>query len=277
MSNRPDKAGWRQHWHDIIFEADTRAGRNFDVILLVVILASLASLMLESVASIYKTYASLFKTLEWIFTAIFSIEYIVRLMVVRSKSRYALSFYGIIDLLSILPAFIALVIRGAHYIMIIRSLRLIRVFRVLKMVRFLSEANLLSSALRASRAKIIVFLMAVVCATFILGTAMYLIEGPEHGFKSIPSSIYWCIVTLTTVGYGDISPQTTFGQIFASIIMILGYGIIAVPTGIVTSEMTKARAKQDENECPKCHLKAHDTDAAYCKNCGTQLPWITNA
>ena len=277
MTNRPQQPGWRQHWHNIIFEADTRAGRNFDVVLLFVILASLASLMLESVASIYSKYALVFKTLEWIFTAVFSIEYIIRLMVVRSKARYALSFYGIIDLLSILPAFIALVITGAHYLMVVRSLRLIRVFRVLKMVRFLSEANLLSSALKASRAKIIVFMVAVICATFICGTAMYLIEGPEHGFKSIPSSIYWCIVTLTTVGYGDISPQTPLGQIFASVIMILGYGIIAVPTGIVTSEMTKVRASQEENRCAKCGQKAHDTDALYCKKCGTELPWNANA
>ncbi|HBF22059.1 MAG TPA: ion transporter [Cryomorphaceae bacterium] len=273
MSNRyRDNTSWRARWHDIIFEADTPAGRNFDIVLLVAILGSLAAIMLESVQSISEEYRTTFRYLEWFFTAIFTAEYILRLLVVHRKRHYIFSFYGIIDLLSILPTYLSMIFLGAHYFMAIRSLRLIRVFRVLKMVRFLGEAKVLSSALRASRIKITVFLVAVMCVIFIMGTVMYMVEGKENGFTSIPVSIYWCIVTLTTVGYGDISPQTPLGQVIASIIMILGYGIIAVPTGIVTAEMGKANLTVEAlRECSTCGEQGHASNALYCRNCGSKL------
>lgn len=268
--------GWRARWYEIIFEADTPAGKLFDVILLIAILGSLVSIMLESVEGLYLRNKEVFKYLEWGFTALFTLEYIMRIIVVRRSRYYIFSFYGIIDLLSILPTYLAFVLSGAHYFMVIRSIRLIRVFRVLKMVHFLGEANMLGRALKASRVKITVFLVVVMCAVFIMGTLMYMVEGRENGFTSIPTSIYWCIVTLTTVGYGDIAPQTTLGQIIASIIMILGYGIIAVPTGIVTSEMTKIKDDKGTdnktyNRCPTCNEFIGDPDANYCKNCGTKL------
>ncbi len=268
----PNPESWRAHWYNIIFEAETPAGRNFDLVLLVAILGSLAAIMLESVRSISQEYHDVFRYLEWFFTAIFTVEYIMRLLVVHKKRKYVFSFYGIIDLLSILPTYLSLIFFGAQYFMVIRSLRLIRVFRVLKMVRFLGEAQVLSSALRASRIKITVFLVAVLCVIFVMGTVMYMVEGPENGFTSIPVSIYWCIVTLTTVGYGDISPQTPAGQIIASVIMILGYGIIAVPTGIVTAEMGKANQLLDDaRQCSNCGEQGLGRNAIYCRNCGTKL------
>lgn len=264
---------WKKHWYHIIFESDTPAGRRFDVALLIAILASLVVIMLESVPELQSSYKVWFVSLEWAFTILFSIEYVLRLIIVRRPLSYALSFYGLIDLISILPTFLAVVLGGAQYFIVIRSLRLLRVFRVLKMVRFLGEANVLSSALRASRHKIAVFLIAVVCMTFIMGTAMYLIEGPENGFTSIPISIYWCIVTLTTVGYGDISPQSPFGQFLASVIMILGYGIIAVPTGIVTSELNRSNAQEgvQAKKCTNCGAEGMNADAKYCQFCGQAL------
>ncbi len=273
MSNRyPDSNSWRARWHDIIFEAETPAGRNFDIVLLVAILGSLVAIMLESVESLSTNYRTVFLYVEWFFTVLFTTEYIMRLLVVHRKRKYVLSFYGIIDLLSILPTFLSLIFFGAHYFMAIRSLRLIRVFRVLKMVRFLGEARVLSSALRASRIKITVFLVAVMCVVFIMGTIMFLVEGKTNGFSSIPVSIYWCIVTLTTVGYGDISPQTPLGQIIASIIMVLGYGIIAVPTGIVTAEMGKANFNEDNaRQCNNCGEQGLGRSSLYCRNCGSKL------
>ncbi len=267
---------WKNHWYHIIFESDTTAGKRFDVALLIAILASLGVIMLESVPQLQKGFREWFIILEWAFTLLFSVEYIIRLMIVRRPISYALSFYGIIDLISILPTFLAIVLGGAQYFIVIRSLRLLRVFRVLKMVRFLGEANVLSSALHASRHKIAVFLIAVVCMTFIMGTAMYMIEGPEHGFTSIPVSIYWCIVTLTTVGYGDISPETPFGQLVASVIMILGYGIIAVPTGIVTSELSRSNSQADlghsaTGSCKNCGKTGMKETAKFCQFCGEKL------
>lgn len=271
--NRPKESGWRQKWYDVIFESETKSGRNFDIILLIAILGSLAAIMLESVPTLLDEYRTTFRYLEWFFTLIFTAEYVIRLLVVEKKRKYALSFYGIIDLLSVIPTYLALILVGAQYFLVIRSFRLIRVFRVLKMVRFLGEAQVLSNALRASRIKIIVFLVAVMCVIFICGTLMYVVEGPENGFTSIPVAVYWSIVTLTTVGYGDISPQTPLGQTLASIIMILGYGIIAVPTGIVTSEMSKSQGNRisKDKECSNCGEKDHMTDAAYCKTCGATL------
>jgi voltage-gated potassium channel len=274
--NRPDdSSSWRARWHTIIFDSHTPKGRLFDVLLLVAIVASLITIMLESVPMLLEEHRKLFRNAEWFFTILFTLEYIIRLIVVKRPMKYALSFYGIIDLISIIPTYLAIFIVGAQYFLVVRSFRLLRVFRVLKMVRFLGEARMLTDALRASRIKITVFLIAVVCIVFIMGTAMYIIEGGENGFTSIPSSIYWCIVTLTTVGYGDISPQTPWGKAFASIIMIIGYGIIAVPTGIVTAEMGKAynmnKGKRSNLSCSECGEHDHDSEALYCKSCGHEL------
>lgn len=271
----PGDKTWKQKWYQVIFESDTPAGRRFDVILLFAILGSLLVIMLESVPGLNAKYAATFVALEWFFTILFSIEYIIRLQIVKRPFSYVSSFYGIIDLISILPSYLAIVLGGAQYFIVIRSLRLLRVFRVLKMVRFIGEANILSSALRASRHKIAVFLIAVICINFIMGTIMYLVEGPENGFKSIPISIYWCIVTLTTVGYGDISPATPLGQFIASVIMIMGYGVIAVPTGIVTSELAKApqgsAMEAKGKACSVCEKSGMAADAEYCQYCGEAL------
>lgn len=272
MTNRPiEENTWRTKWYDIIFEADSKAGKNFDLILLFAILGSLLTIMLESVPSISKNNPELFTFLEWFFTVIFTAEYLVRLMIVQSKIKYSLSFYGIIDLLSIIPTYLGIILGGAQYFMVIRSFRLIRVFRVLKMVRFLGEAKVLSSALKGSRIKITIFLVVVICVVFIMGTLMYVVEGPEHGFTSIPISIYWAIVTLTTVGYGDVSPETPLGQIIASIIMIMGYAIIAVPTGIVTAEMAKPQGSSELQQCSKCRNTQHLPGSEFCHNCGEKL------
>ncbi len=275
-SNKPDnRNGWRARWYVIIFDSHTRGGKLFDVILLIAIVTSLITIMLESVPVLLQEHHDFFRNAEWVFTIIFTLEYIIRLIIVKKKMKYVLSFYGIIDLISILPTYLAIFIVGAQYFMVIRSFRLLRVFRVLKMVRFLGEARMLSDALKASRIKITVFLIAVVCTVFIMGTLMYIIEGGENGFTSIPASIYWCIVTLTTVGYGDISPQTPLGKTFASVIMIIGYGIIAVPTGIVTAEIGKSAIKEKNATslpaCKECGEGSHDLDAQYCKSCGHEF------
>lgn len=231
----------KQTLYDIIFEADTPAGKAFDVALLGFILLSVLIFCLDTVPSLYALYSDLFIWLEWVITLLFTVEYGLRLYCAPSAFRYATSFFGLVDLLSILPTYLGLLIPGVQTLAVLRGLRLLRVFRILKLVRFLDEATVLTSALKASLRKIIVFLMAVTCLVIPLGTLMYLIEGPEHGFTSIPESIYWAIVTLTTVGYGDISPETPLGKGVACVIMILGYGIIAVPTGIVSAELTEAK------------------------------------
>jgi len=270
--NAPEPGTWRARWYVIIFESDTPAGRRFDVFLLLTILASLVVIMLETIPSWVQHYRAYFTAAEWFFTLLFTAEYLLRLYIVKRPTRYIFSFYGLVDLISVLPSYLAIAIGGAQYFIVIRSLRLMRVFRVLKMMRFIGEAQVLSNALRASRQKITVFIIAVVCATVILGTMMYLIEGPENGFTSIPKAIYWCIVTLTTVGYGDISPQTPLGQILASVIMILGYGIIAVPTGIVTSEISKqSRLDLVDVNCSGCGKSGHRSNARYCQFCGEEL------
>lgn len=271
-NNAPETNGWRQRWYIIIFDSDTKLGKRFDIALLIAILSSLIVVMLETVKSFATEHRPIFIALEWIFTVFFTAEYIIRLAIVKKPSKYALSFYGLVDLVSILPSYLALVMGGAQYFIIIRSLRLLRVFRVLKMVRFLGEAQVLSQALRSSRPKIIIFIIAVTCMTFIMGAVMYMVEGPEHGFSSIPIAVYWCIVTLTTVGYGDISPQTPLGQVIASVIMILGYGIIAVPTGIVTSEISKQSAQpRGQQNCENCGKPGLSDKAMYCENCGEAL------
>lgn len=259
--------------HEIIYEADTPAGKFFDIALLWLILFSVALVMLESVSWIEHDYATLLYHLEWGITAVFSLEYIARLLVVKKAWKYAISFFGIVDLLSLLPMYISFFFMGTSSLVALRALRLLRVFRILKLSRYIGESNFLMASLWASRAKIGVFLFAVIILCIIFGTVMYLVEGEANGFTSIPRGIYWCIVTLTTVGYGDIAPMTPLGRFIASIIMIMGYGIIAVPTGIVTSEMTKQQKNPDTNTqaCPNCMTDTHLDDAVYCHNCGQPL------
>jgi voltage-gated potassium channel len=262
-------ASLRERVHEIIFEAETPAGRAFDVLLLWMILLSVFVVMLDSVAQVHERFGHLLLTCEWILTLLFTLEYVMRLWSVKKPLGYALSFFGMVDLLSILPAYLSLAFSGAQLLIIIRSLRLLRAFRILKLAQLLGEATVLSSALRASRSKILVFVGTVVIAVTIIGSMMYVIEGPAHGFTSIPRSVYWAIVTITTVGYGDISPQTPLGQALASLAMVLGYGIIAVPTGIVSVELAEAtRTRAGERTCPACGLAGHDGDALFCKRCG---------
>ncbi|MDH5474206.1 MAG: ion transporter [Cyclobacteriaceae bacterium] len=262
---------WKNDLYIIIFEADTFWGKVFDITLLISILLSVAVVMLESVAYLKLTYGKIFNILEWSFTILFTLEYIARLIVIKKPAKYIFSFFGIVDLLSIIPTYLSLFVVGFHSLLVIRSLRLLRVFRIFKLVRFLGEASQLNKALKASRAKIIVFIGVVSISVAILGTLMYLIEGGENGFTSIPRSIYWAIVTLTTVGYGDIAPHTVLGQTIASLVMILGYGIIAVPTGIVTSEMAKQNNKPNTKACSSCSREGHDNDAEFCKYCGESI------
>lgn len=267
----------REKMHEVIFEADTPLGRNFDIALLFFIVASIVVVMLESVPSYQDKYQTTFVILEWIFTIFFTIEYIARLYCTYRPMKYATSFYGVIDLLSILPTYLSLLIGGTQYFMVIRALRLLRVFRIFKLGSFLSQAHVISNALKASRDKIIVFLFAILILVCLFGSFMYLIEGGEDSaFDSIPRSVYWAIVTLTTVGYGDISPQTTFGQFVASVIMILGYAVIAVPTGIVSNELIKSDENlKDEDistqSCRYCLAEGHPVNAKYCYECGEQL------
>jgi voltage-gated potassium channel len=269
---------WQKKLHEVIFEADTGSGKVFDIILLGAILLSVVIVMLESVPEFNEKYGTFFSIIEWCFTILFSIEYVLRIISIRKPFSYIFSFYGVIDLLSIIPTYIGLLPLGtdASSLTVIRSLRLLRVFRILKLGKYLKEAKTLSKALIASKRKIIVFLGAIFTVVIILGTVMYLVETPEDGFTSIPRSIYWAIVTLTTVGYGDIYPVTALGQFIASIVMILGYAIIAVPTGIVTNELIKVdRNDEDANistkACESCSKEGHDKDAVHCKFCGEKL------
>jgi voltage-gated potassium channel len=268
----PEGSGWRQHLHQVVFEADTPAGRAFDLTLLVAILASVLAVLLESVASIRQSYGAVLRTAEWVFTALFTVEYALRLIAVRRPGRYARSFFGVVDLIALLPTYLSLFFPGAHVLLVFRALRLLRVFRIFKLAHFLNEAEALNLALRASRRKITVFLGTVVILVLIIGSLMYLVEGEEHGFTSIPQSMYWAVVTLTTVGYGDLAPATTLGKILASVVMILGYGIIAVPTGIVTVELSRNRGTTVSGQaCPHCGAEGHDADARFCKYCGARL------
>ena len=265
-----DMKPWQQKLHEIIFGYTTPAGKLFDILLLWAILLSVLAVMLESVKALDDQFGSLFLIVEWTFTVLFSLEYIARILSSPNPRKYIFSFMGIIDQLSILPSFIGLFITGSSSLMVIRSIRLIRVFRVLKLTHFMGGANQIGNALYNSRYKITVFLGTVVCITIIMGTVMYLVEGPENGFEDIPTSIYWAVVTVTTVGYGDIAPNTTFGQMLASLLMILGYAIIAVPTGIVTSEMVNAKNKMPK--CPECDARLSIDGQVFCHICGTKLP-----
>ena len=268
----PVEATQRRHRaYVVIFGHDTRAGRVFDVLLIGVILASVLVIMLESVASVRAEYGSLLRGAEWFFTLLFTVEYVTRLWCVGRPLTYAKSPLGLIDLLSVLPTYISLLVPGGQVITVVRILRVLRVFRILKLAQYVGEARVLARALRASQYKITVFVLFIVTITVIVGSFMYLIEGPSNGFTSIPRGVYWGIVTLTTVGFGDITPQTPWGQALASVVMIMGYGIIAVPTGIVTAELINSVRSESGPECPGCGRRGHDPDARHCKWCGTSL------
>ena len=273
MKDQQPKNSLRHRLHEIIYEADTKEGKVFDVILLIAILASIILVMLESVKTIDSEYHEALLIGEWIITALFSIEYVLRIISIKKPTKYIFSFIGIIDFLSTVPMYLSLIFVGSQGLVALRALRLLRVFRILKLARYIGASNKLMLALRASRAKIAVFLFFVVIVCIILGTIMYMIEGAENGFTNIPVSIYWAIVTLTTVGFGDIAPQTPLGQLIASSIMILGYSIIAIPTGIVSSEITSANMKPDTNtqSCPHCLKEKHKEKAIFCYNCGSRL------
>lgn len=258
----------RERLYKVVFETDTKAGRQFDVVLLWTILLSIIVVMLESIPDVSKAYQESFTIIEWALTILFSVEYVLRIWISRKPVRYLLSFWGLIDFLSILPTYLSLFIVGYHYFLVVRVFRLLRVFRILKLVRFSREAQGLVAALRSSVYKISIFLFSIVAIVVFLGTIMYVIEGGEKGFTSIPQSIYWAVVTVTTVGYGDIVPNTTLGKLVSSVAMILGYAIIAVPTGIVTVEM--AKVMRDGNKCPQCTAQ-NDEHAKYCNQCGTSL------
>tara|TARA_R110002012_G_scaffold192618_1_gene360264 strand:- start:1212 stop:2090 length:879 start_codon:yes stop_codon:yes gene_type:complete len=291
MAEERKKLNWRDKLHEIIYEADTPSGKAFDIILLIFILASIALVMLESVNHIDAKYHKWINIGEWAVTILFSFEYVARIITVRKPWKYIFSFYGIIDFLSTIPKYLSFFIVGSHALVTLRALRLLRVFRILKIARYMGASNQLKDSIVASRVKILVFLFAVLVSSVIFGSIMYLVEGEENGFTNIPKSVYWCIVTLTTVGFGDIAPQTALGQFITSIIMILGYGIIAVPTGIVSAEYVKSSNKKDKEDeknkgviteqypevhlntqrCKNCHEEYHKDDARFCRICGTPL------
>ncbi|QDU83229.1 Cyclic nucleotide-gated potassium channel [Planctomycetes bacterium Pla163] len=280
----PSLSGWRARAHEIIFEADTPLGKAFDVVLIVSIVASIVAVMLESVESVggpNAPYRSTLQAAEWAFTLLFTVEYLLRLACVAKPMRYARSFFGIVDLLAILPTYISLILPGTQALLVIRILRILRVFRVLKLAHYVRESDTLMRALLASRRKIAVFVFAVLTLVIVFGALMYLVEGKANGFGSIPQGMYWAIVTLTTVGYGDIAPQTDLGRFIASIIMIMGYGIIAVPTGIVTAEIARSNEPDrapgssvphvSTNACQTCGVSGHRYDAVFCRRCGAHL------
>jgi len=258
--------------HEVIFEADTPMGKAFDILVIGAILASVVVVMLESVSGIEQKAGQVLYILEWIFTILFTLEYVARIYLLKKPIYYITSFYGIVDLCSFLPTYLSLFFVGTQALMVFRIFRLLRIFRILKLVRFLTEGNHLFNALKESMPKITVFLVGVLCINLIIGTVMYIIEGGTNGFDSIPRSIYWSIVTMTTVGYGDIAPETILGQTLASFIMVLGYGIIAVPTGIVSSKMYSMKEQEfSRQSCPSCGREGHAADARYCKYCSEQL------
>jgi voltage-gated potassium channel len=262
---------WKEKIHEVIYEADTKAGKLFDVVLIIVILASLALVVLDSVEYISLKYHDLFVTLEWIITIFFTIEYILRIISIKQPKNYIFSFYGIVDFLSTIPLYISLIFAGSGALLSLRALRLLRVFRVFKLARYTGAGSVVSVALKRSMPKILIFLYSVIIVAFVSGTIMYLVEGPENGYTSIPIGIYWTIVTLTTVGFGDIHPITPLGQFVATLIMLLGYGIIAVPTGIVTAEMTKENVSRNTQVCYNCGESQHKDKAEFCHKCGYSL------
>jgi voltage-gated potassium channel len=272
------ESGWRATWFRVIFHHREPDERRFDVVLLCVIVISVVVALLDSVAILHVHYGDIFYAIEWIFTIAFTLEYFVRLSLVRRPLRYALSFYGLIDLFAALPTYISLFIVGADHLLVIRVLRILRVFRILEMVEYSNEGSELLRALHASRRKIGMFVLFVVLITVIFGAVMYLVEGPEHGFTSIPHAMYWAIVTMATVGFGDITPQTALGQFITSIMILIGYGIIAVPTGIFGAQRVQANiqrraelAKTDNVACSRCGEQAHNAEARYCHRCGVRM------
>jgi len=270
---RPDE-GWRLRLYTIIFEADTRAGRAFDVTLVWAILASLLVVMLDSIAGIHTRHGTLLSALEWTFTLLFTAEYLARLACVRNPWRYAISFYGVIDLLAVAPTYFAILVPELQALIDVRVLRLLRIFRILKLTEYVAEYGALGRALVASRRKILVFLSFVLMVVLVMGTLMYVIEGPENGFTSIPVSVYWAITTLTTVGFGDITPKTDLGRLLSSVMMLLGWGTLAVPTGIVSAEFTVQRMSQEPTTrtCHECLSEGHLPQAKFCRDCGAPLP-----
>jgi voltage-gated potassium channel len=267
-----DGPSWRTRVYDIIFLHDRRAGKAFDVALIAAIIVSVAVVMLDTVDSIAGPRRGAFRVAEWAFTILFTIEYVLRLATVRVPRSYALSFFGVVDLLAVLPTYLSLLFPGGQYLIVIRILRVLRVFRVLKLAQYVGEARTLGAALGASRYKITVFLFTVMTIVVVVGSLMFIIEGSENRFTSIPRGVYWAIVTLTTVGYGDISPSTPLGQFLASLVMIMGYGIIAVPTGIVTVELAnQAQKLASVARCPRCGADGHAPDAMFCRKCGEAL------
>lgn len=258
--------------YEVIFGTETKAGRNFDIVLIVLILISVVVVMLDSVAEFHQRFGDTFLTLELVFTFIFTVEYMVRLYCSPNASRYARSFFGIVDLLSILPTYIAFLIPGANTLLVIRLIRILRIFRILRLFRYLSEANVLIRSLMQSRRKILVFFFIMIIMATVYGCLMYLIEGPNNGFSDIPKSIYWAIVTITTVGYGDVVPHTAIGKAVASLVMVTGYAIIAVPTGIVTAELAnELNRERSARNCKNCERAGHDANAKHCKHCGSPL------
>lgn len=276
--NPATASGWRRTWFDIIYRHDTRPSRNFDLILVVAIIASILVVMIDSVQHLHVAWSDWLYVIEWGFTALFTIEYLLRLAVVKRPLRYAVSIWGIIDLLSILPAYLSLFIPGAQSLLVVRALRMLRVFRILKLTRYIEESGVLLQALWRSRRKILLFLFTVITITIIAGTLMYIIEGPAHGFSNIPASMYWAVVTMATVGFGDIVPQTVLGRFVTSVLILIGYSIIAVPTGIYTAELASTMreadmaARRDARGCPQCGLEGHEPDARHCRRCGSALP-----
>jgi len=270
---RPD-TGWRLRLYTIIFEADTREGRLFDIVLLGFIVASVAVVIADSVESVHARYKTLFTVLEWMFTAAFTTEYIARLVCVRRPLRYARSFYGVIDLLAVLPTYFAILVPGMSALIDVRVLRLLRVFRIFKLAEYVDEFGALGGALYASRRKILVFMLFVMLVVMVMGTLMYVVEGPKHGFTSIPVGVYWAITTMTTVGFGDITPHTDLGRVIASTMMLLGWGTLAVPTGIVSAEFTSRRILRvpTTRTCHECLSEGHSELARYCSDCGAKLP-----
>ena len=267
-----EESALRQRVREIIFEADTRAGKVFDVMLILCILASVMAVFLDTVPQIHEHFGPLLYAVEWGFTLLFTVEYALRLWSINNRWLYARSFYGVVDLLSILPAFLSLLVPGAQNFLVVRVLRVLRVFRVLRLVQFVSEAETLNEALAASGRKIVVFLLTVLVLVVVYGSLMYAVEGPESDFTSIPLSIYWAVVTLTTVGFGDLTPESPLGRLLASLVMITGYAVIAVPTGIVTLELGEAaRRRANTRTCPECSAEGHRREASFCYRCGSRL------
>lgn len=265
--------GWRRRLYAVIFESDTRLGRLFDEALLIAIIASVVVVMFDSIHPLSSRYDNMLDVLEWLFTVLFTIEYVARLLCVQRPWRYARSFFGIVDLVSILPTYLAVFVPELHALIDVRVLRMLRVFRILKLTAYLAEYQLLATALRNSRRKIAVFLVAVLMIVVTMGTVMYVVEGPVNGFTSIPVSVYWAITTMTTVGFGDIAPRTDVGRLIASLMMLMGWGVLAVPTGIVTAEMTTQRMRVvTSRRCSSCGTDEHAADARFCRLCGTRLP-----